>query len=107
MVEEVCQERVSNDSWHFHACGRKVKEDGLCGIHLGARKRRQVTDKRWEDEREADNQLVEKAKTVGQRFTELTGEYTGVEYSLYSRRPTGNITISPEALTKLMDMVKK
>lgn len=39
--EPACQADTGSD-WYRHKCGRPVKEDGLCGIHLAAKRRRET-----------------------------------------------------------------
>lgn len=52
-VEEMCKEHVYRSTFDSYSeCGRKAKEDHLCGMHLGAKKRRDnEQQKRKERER--------------------------------------------------------
>lgn len=47
MISEQCAESVwGRGEWHPHKCGRQVKADGLCGLHLTAAKRRAESEKK-------------------------------------------------------------
>ena len=51
-LTHVCQETVYAN-YRSHECGRLVKEGNLCGIHNGARKRRENQRAKWRAEEEA------------------------------------------------------
>ena len=53
-LTHVCQATTSShDSYGYRECGRPVKEGNLCGIHNGARKRRENQKAKWRAEEEA------------------------------------------------------
>lgn len=79
-MSETCQERVNRGDgrWtRFEACGRKVKEDGLCGVHLAARKRRAEKDaerrERWDQAEALQREAAAMSRALG---VEVTANYT-------------------------------
>ena len=48
----LCQEWVLPEWGAGHPCNRKVKEDGLCGLHLGVRNRRDAKYAAWQAKHE-------------------------------------------------------
>lgn len=92
MSDDVCQVRMG-DTWHRYPCGRPVKEDGLCGIHLAAK------------QKVARNDAVRKAQE-----SEIEATVARLrEYGLTARpardhsfRMTGEAIVSPEELLALL-----
>lgn len=67
--QQTCQESVAYGSgYHFRICNRPVKEEGLCGLHLAAKRRREArmaqADREWEEKKAQDARL----KELGVRF---------------------------------------
>ena len=53
-LTHVCQKTTpSHDGYGHRECGRPVKEGNLCGIHNGARKRKENQEAKWRAEEEA------------------------------------------------------
>ena len=55
MSEDICLNMVAPDGWHYRPCGRKVKDDGMCALHLaGARRSAKAeSERRAKDNRSA------------------------------------------------------
>lgn len=76
-----CSERVNRGDarWSkFEPCGRPVKEDGLCGLHLGARNRRAEKAKKGREERERGVRIRDEAEALGAALgITVTAHYRG------------------------------
>ena len=59
-----CSKRVSIDSWHQAACGRPVKDEGLCGIHLAAKRKRAANNVKREQHWQDEKKRIEAAKAA-------------------------------------------
>ena len=66
-MSETCKERVNrgDSRWsNFAECGRAVKKDGLCGIHLAARDRRAKKDESQREKERRGDQLRREANAL-------------------------------------------
>ena len=75
----MCRERVNRGDarWsNFEPCGRPVKDDGLCGLHLSVRRRRAERDAAGNARRQRDEELQREAERLGATLgIEVTLEY--------------------------------
>lgn len=75
----VCQETTNRGDhrWAiFEKCGKPVKEDGLCGLHLSVRKRRQDGAAKYRANKDADAAMNAEAKALGEKLgIEVRGEF--------------------------------
>jgi len=78
----------------LHPCGRKVVEDGLCGIHLRAKKMREENDKKYQD-------MLDKGKKLRETADELT-KALGVEVAPdYFHGYSGKMVVPLEFLQEI------
>lgn len=66
-LTHVCQETVFKD-YSSNECGRPVKEGNLCGVHNGAKKRRENQRAKWAAEAEAAQLRREELRKVKARM---------------------------------------
>jgi len=66
---ETCREHLTArdryESFHPRRCGRAIKADGLCGLHLAAKERAQAKLKADNDAAERDDALIRRAREAG------------------------------------------
>ena len=107
--EKVCKERknVGVPRWpRYEACSRDAKSqtpegEWLCGIHLGAYKRRKATDARYASERNVSDHNKRRAEIANEILSEL-GVNVQPDYSTLKSMYTGNVVIDPDDLLKLV-----
>jgi len=88
---------VTPGGFAWHVCGRKVKEDGLCGIHLRARKVREEKKRKWNDERARAKRLKDEAVELSRRLgTDVSPQYDSIR-----SRYTENFVVSGEWLREI------
>lgn len=78
-------------------CGRPIKRDGLCGIHAAAIDKMKANDKKHAEERKASGERQSAAQAV---LDEL-GVEGAPEYSTFTSKYTGRVTVSIETLRAL------
>src|SRR4051794_889759 len=90
---ETCQERVSNGSRSvsFHICGKPVKDEGLCGLHLAAKRRREATDRARREHAREQTRLREFSEQRVQALAAV-GITAAVEYGFDFARQRGQYT---------------
>lgn len=93
---EICKKYVSSGTWSKpRQCGRPVKENGLCGIHAAAERRKEANYRRWELEAEQAEERREAAKPIIQAFKDASG---GEAYY----HSEGWLRVESAALSKLL-----
>lgn len=104
MSDELCVEQVS-DGWFSHQCGRKAKEEGLCGIHLRSKRQREEKARRFEEERVLSNKNHEQAWQVvtylGQHNIDARPEYDTKTLMF-----TGGVTIRPSSMERFREFLE-
>lgn len=98
--EETLQPRGVYESYHPRTCGRKAVEDGLCSLHLKARRRREAKRDQWKAEQKATGERLAEA----QRLTQLLNEL-GIPDKPKPEYYTGNLVITPEAASWLIERI--
>lgn len=100
---ERCKSIVHTDSRDVrgHLCGRPVKEEGLCGIHLAALRKR---DQGLADMRESWASEERKGKELDALIADLAefGIEAGKHVGWRSATLTGNVTVDPAQLLTLL-----
>ena len=99
MDQELCQKDVSNGSRSvsFHKCGRPVKDDGLCGLHLGARARSRDAYLRRLVARNEDSERRKHVEDILGRL----GVDGKPEYSTRTRAYTGDVVLTIDELLRI------
>lgn len=101
-----CAEYVMPDrSFHGHYCGRPVKGEGLCGIHLRAVIKSREDRERWERERKESNSAQAQASAAARRIADAYGVPVGEfrpEYDRKAGKHTGGLVLSPAAVEALL-----
>lgn len=99
-----CPETVYTGSHDVvgHKCRRPVKEDGLCGLHLGAKRRREETDRRRRAEREANGQRQESAQQICNELEEVFGISARPAWDSITASFTGGVTLNAEESRRLV-----
>jgi len=96
-----CSERVRIDSWHDARCTRAVKDEGLCGIHLAAKRKRAANRVKGEQEFAAENQRHEAAKIACER---IPGSLP--HYGAYSKDGYDGRIVVPASIAYEYDALK-
>lgn len=79
-----CRERIAEaGGWHFHQCTREAVDDGLCRMHLTAKRKREATVERKTAERNAKHALANATAAV------LEAVAYEVEHSGHHDHPNG------------------
>jgi len=98
----VCKEYVSWDSWHGGPCGRRVKSDGLCGIHLRARENRKLRDEAGKQRTVVNARNYARAQAAADALTRTYGIKAQPHYAQgLGSRPgsyTGYVVIDGDAV---------
>jgi hypothetical protein len=97
-----CQELVGE--WARRPCGRPVKADGLCGIHLAAKTRRAANDVKRAEARAAERKRRATAERVAEHLAACG--IPDVRAHDYGGDYTGGIVIPPEQLDRLLELVR-
>ena len=99
MDQELCQKDVHNGgaSVSFHKCGRPVKYDGLCGLHLSARARSRDADDKRLAARNEDNERRKHVEDILGRLS-VDGK---PEYSTRTRAYTGDVVLTIDELLRI------
>jgi hypothetical protein len=108
MTDETCQERVSNGarSVSFHTCGKPVKEEGLCGVHLAARRRREANDAKRDLEWRQDRKRKDLAQDICNRLAAMGIDADPHFSAGIGARYTGKIVVNnPEALLATIGLI--
>jgi hypothetical protein len=98
-MSATCPEYVGS-GFLGHVCGRLVKGDGLCGIHLAAKKRRQRNAAEFERARLEERQRRETATAQIDRLAEL-GVQAELHYE-YRAGYDGRVVVDPAALLQVL-----
>lgn len=101
---ETCKERIFDTGRSFGSwpCGRKVKEDGLCGIHLGAKRRREQKSLEQDEKDRADAKVKAEVREYLNTYGLATDE-AWPEYAAYpASRHTGRVVITLDALKRIL-----
>lgn len=100
---ELCTKRVHSDGRDVQGrpCGRPAKEEGLCGIHLAALRKR---DKGLADMRESWASEERKSKELDALIAALAefGIEAGKHVGWRSATLTGNVTVDPAQLLAVL-----
>jgi hypothetical protein len=93
MTEQTCQERVSNGprSVSFHTCGKPVKDEGLCGVHLAAKRRKEANSEARRSYYDEQARLRQASERRVDALAEH-GIYASVEYCFDFARQQGAYT---------------
>lgn len=91
-MRETCEVDVW-DGWHSHPCGRKIKEDGLCGLHLSAKGRREAVNLARQETRRA--------------LRELAGHFSAFDVHARPSPTGGEIILSESEAKKLLAILKE
>ena len=92
MSTPTCKRSVSIDSWHSRACGRPVKKDGLCGIHVAVVERRAVKRQAELDKR-----------TRGKAAAAKLAAKIGMKVSYHGYNDENYFVVDTEAVYALLD----
>jgi hypothetical protein len=80
-----CPELVSDrDGWGSHRCGRKIKRDGLCGLHAATKERRDAQTAEYHAQVERSEQRQAAAEDRARRLRRH-----GIGCVPYFQRPIG------------------
>jgi hypothetical protein len=88
--------------FHSYVCGRPVKQDGLCGIHATAKRKREKSDREWRERIEEDSAI----QTHVAAFLEKLGVPGQPHYGM-NGRPTGKAVVSLDDLWELVERGEK
>ena len=105
MTEELCKELVGGGNYRwttYRPCGRKAKEDGLCGIHLAAKRRVANNEQARIDKRDTSENL---RKEVDKFLTEH-GIDGRADYRWSSDTYSGKAVVSLDELRRLIEAAK-
>jgi hypothetical protein len=116
-VSDTCKVYVY-DRYSSHACGRKLKGDpdypGLCGIHVGARRRQKQKDEEQVRSAETARQQLADATARAAALTSLLGvEITvGTSFSqsgpeAFIRKPNGYARVRMDDLAKIVARIEE
>lgn len=98
---ETCRKRIGG-GYQFYPCGRKVKEDGLCGIHLTAKRRQQEKAAELAERDRVDAEMKHAIRGYlgnhGLATDEAWPEYAGYPASCH----TGRVVITLDALKRIL-----
>lgn len=105
-----CPQTVYTDSRDVrgHRCGRPVKDEGLCGVHLAGKRRRQENDAARATERAEDDQREAAAQALCDRLRAL-GIRAHPHYASHPTRMgryTGGIALDAEHSTALVALAE-
>ena len=78
-----CNKTVRIDSWHSARCTRAIKDEELCGIHLGAKRRREANAVKSRQKWNAEQERHEAAKVACEKVPGAMphyGVYSGNGY---------------------------
>lgn len=63
-----CSKRVPRGPYDWRPCGRPVKDDGLCGIHLAAKRKRERNDAARREVWKAQNVAWSRSRSLADQF---------------------------------------
>ena len=92
MSGDVCKQLVNrgDSRWsNFQECGRPVKENGLCGLHLSVRARREAKAAAWLAEQSRSDDL----KMAAGRLTVALGVNVHPHFSSLSHKYDGRMVV--------------
>jgi hypothetical protein len=97
-----CRESVSNGTFFgYHTCGRPVKDEGLCGLHLSAKRRRVAKEAAYQEKRAAEDARQKQAQDACDRLADRGIRAQPHYDAVIAKGYTGRVVImDPEALLK-------
>ena len=97
-----CKERVHYDSWHPDTrCARAVKDEGLCGIHLAAKRKRAENAEKARQKFEAEQARLTAARTACEKIPGSLPHYGAYSTDGYDGR-----IVVPAAIAYEYDALK-
>lgn len=103
-----CQELIRGEGrWPEHrVCGRPIKDDGLCGIHLAAKRKREANHEAWQRKMAESQDAHATARAACARLAEM-GIKAHPHYSSFRNGGhTGGVVIeSPAEVERLLRML--
>jgi hypothetical protein len=106
--QQTCREPIGEAySTRVRHCGRPVKEDGLCGIHLAARRRRAKNQRAREDRRARNNRIKDEADARANELQRLAGVSSSPSASMVPPYGyTGGLRLSAEEVDRLLQRLR-
>lgn len=101
---ETCFKRIQGRGYIGRRCGRPVKEDGMCALHLAAKLRaaRQMSQRRKEVDQERDRREMFEIKMAAlrKRMPAITGHYD--QHAGYGRQPYTHVVVDIDVLLTIL-----
>lgn len=88
-------------------CGRPVKDDGLCGIHLAAKLKKAANDAAYRAAEVESNARGEAASALAREAEEVTGTNRTTWAQASRNGYSGNVTLTADVLRALLDLARK
>lgn len=109
MTEPTCPMNVSDGTFQGHTCGRPIKDEGLCAIHLHAKNKREERAHARETRKAALIKENAEKLSIANSACSALKNIAGVEAAplsdwkpeLSMSKATGGITLSMESTIKL------
>lgn len=106
--DQRCTERVPDGgrSVGVHRCPNRAKEDGLCGVHLRAKRQAAAKLAQWQADNEASEQRRAAAREAANQLLHTHGIHATPEYDVRgSNGYTGGIIILPASVAELLQLL--
>ena len=100
-ITPTCREMVRIDSWHDARCTRAIKDEGLCGIHLAAKRKRAENTVKATQKFEAENARHKAAQTACEK---IAGSMP--HYGAYSKDGYDGRIVVPASIAYEYDALK-
>jgi hypothetical protein len=101
-----CTEMVHRP-WSITRCPRAAKEDGLCGIHLAAKRKREATQEKWQARNADRDKKLRAAKAacaaLAERGIAATPHYDHALGRRSESGHTGKVVVDPEAILAALE----
>lgn len=111
--QATCQEKIyprDRVDWGqpAHACGKRVKEDGLCGFHLSVKRQRAEKAEAHLAARSADQRRQDDAEARGRRLAELAGLACQPQshWNSITRAYSGGVVLAPAQADALLALLE-
>ena len=103
--EERCTVRVHDDfGVSFHRCLNPAKVDGLCGVHLRAKRKAAEREEQWRADSDASDQRRDAAREVAAQLLRDYGIEAAPDYDRVGKGGyTGGIVIQPASVATLLE----
>jgi hypothetical protein len=101
-----CTELIHRD-WSIDPCPRPAKEEGLCGIHLAAKRKREANAAEWSARAAKLDANHRAAETACAKLAERGISATPYYSPAFGRRAdagyTGDVVVDPEAILAALE----